>query len=190
MKRIVFILLLFFIACSSKLPIKGEFPDTLLVDHNGKEFRFSQLRGNVVVVSYIYTHCPDICHIISAKMNAFKKVLRENNLEGRVYFVSITLDPLRDTPEVLKHHARMMNLDLKNWLFVTGDENAVYSTIEVAGMEAIRGPMSYDERGELSYLITHRDRITLVDREGRIRKHYKGTEFDPKELIKDIKRLL
>lgn len=104
--------------------------------------------------------------------------------------MSISLDPKRDTPEVLRHHAKMMNLDLTNWVFVTGGEYAVNSTIKVSGMEPINGPIQYSEKGEPSYLITHRDRISLVDKMGRIRKHYKGSTFDMDELVGDIEKLL
>jgi len=189
-KPILGCLLMLFIACNSGLPIKGEFPDIPLKNQDGKEFTFSQLSGKVLVVSYIYTNCPDICHMVSARMNVFKERLKESGIQDKVYFVSITLDPKRDTPDILKTHAKMMNLDLNNWVFVTGDENAIDSTIKVAGMEAIKGPIEYSASGEVSYSITHMDRISLVDERGRIRKHYKGSVFDMEELLKDIKSLL
>ena len=190
MPRLVFLLLLLLISCKPDLPIKGEFPDIPLQSQEGKEFKFSQVRGKVLVVSYIYTNCPDICHTISAKLNAFKYKLKKNGLQDKVYFVSITMDPKRDTEEVLKHHAMMMNLELTNWVFLTGDEESINSTIKVAGMEAFKGPIEYSPDGEPTYTIAHLDRISLVDKDGRIRKHYKGTTFDMDELLGDIKKLL
>jgi cytochrome oxidase Cu insertion factor (SCO1/SenC/PrrC family) len=91
---------------------------------------------------------------------------------------------------VLRHHAEMMNLDLDNWVFLTGGQNAVNATLKVAGMEAIKDPVDTSGNGDQSYLISHRDRISLADKNGRIRKHYKGSEFNPDELLEDIKRLL
>lgn len=189
-KFLLVCLLIIFAACDSRLPVEGEFPDTVLTNQNGKEFSFSDLEGNVVVVSYIYTNCPDICHIISARMNMFKKNLKEANLQDKVHFVSISIDPERDTPEALRQHAKMMNLDLTNWVFVTGDEYLINSTIQAAGMEAMKGPVEYSEDGKRSYLISHRNRISLVDKEGRIRKHYRATTFDMDELLGDIKSLI
>lgn len=184
-------LFILFTACDSRLPVEGEFPDTVLTNQKGKEFSFSDLEGKVVVVSYIYTNCPDICHTISARMNMFKNKLKEgNNLRDKVHFVSISIDPERDTPEALRQHAKMMNLDLTNWVFVTGDEYLINSTIQAAGMEAIKEPVENPEDGGPSYLITHRNRISLVDQEGRIRKHYRGTTFDMEELLGDIKSLI
>jgi len=190
MTRIVFLLFLFLISCKPDLPVKGEFPDITLQSHEGKEFKFSQIRGKVLVVSYIYTNCPDICHTISAKLNVFKNNLKKNGLKDKVFFVSITMDPERDTKEALKHHAEMMNLDLTNWVFLTGDEESIKSTIKVAGVEAFRGPIENSPEGEPSYTIAHLDRISLVDKDGRIRKHYKGTTFDMDELLGDMKSLL
>jgi protein SCO1/2 len=190
MVRITFLISILLLSCTPDLPVKGEFPDVTLIDQSGRDFSLSEVRGKVLVVAYIYTNCPDICHIISKKMNVFKEQIKKSGLQDRVYFISITFDPERDTPEVLRHHAEMMNLDLHNWVFLTGDENAVNATLKVAGMEAIKDPVDSSGNGEHSYLISHRDRISLADKNGRIRKHYKGSEFNPDELLEDIKRLL
>lgn len=190
MVRIAFLISILLLSCTPDLPVKGEFPDVTLIDQNGRDFSFSQVRGKVLVVAYIYTNCPDICHIISKKMNVFKERIKKSGLQDRVYFISITFDPARDTPDVLRHHAEMMNLDLHNWVFLTGDESAISATLKVAGMEAIKDPVDSSGNGEQSYLISHRDRISLADKNGRIRKHYKGSEFNPDELLADIKKLL
>lgn len=190
MKNIATLITILLIACSSGLPVKGQFPDIKLVDQNGRDFSFSQVRGKVLVVAYIYSNCPDVCHIISKKMNVFKERIKKSGLQDKVYFISITFDPERDTPDVLRHHAEMMNLDLDNWVFLTGDEDAINATLSVAGMQAIKGPADSDGTGEQPYAISHRDRISLADNYGRIRKNYKGSEFNPDELLEDIKRLL
>lgn len=178
---------LFMAGCSSEpeLPVKGQFPDVKLVNYNGQDFHFSDLKGKVVVVSYIYTNCPDICHLTTKKLNQFKKNLGDN-LANKVEFVSITFDPTRDTPNVLKHQVQMMGLDMQNWYFVTGRRDLVYETIEVAGINPIVDEMKNND----NYTFNHRDRISLLDRDGRIRKHYKGSNFDEAELKKDIKTLL
>lgn len=188
MKYPVLIIILIFniISCTEKLPVEGTFPDTVLTDHNQNEFEFSELRGKVVFVSYIFTNCPDICHIISGKTNILKSKLKDAGYEDKVSFVSISVDPQNDTPEKLKMHAQHMNLDLKNWYFVTGSIGIVYKLISVAGI--------FPKREELDkapgYTIIHRDRVSLVDQSGQIRKHYKGTTFDYDEVINDIDSIL
>lgn len=190
MKRIAALIAILLIACNSDLPVKGQFPDIKLIDQDGRDFSFSQVRGNVLVVAYIYTNCPDICHIISKKMNVFKEQIKKSGLQDRVYFISISFDPERDTPDALRQHAEMMNLDLDNWVFLTGDPTSVNEILKVAGMEAIKETGETAGKADQSYSMLHRDRISLADTNGRIRKHYKGSEFSPNELLVDIKGLL
>lgn len=177
-------------ACNSSLPEKGKLPDMPLTNQEGEKFRLSELRGHVVVLSYIYTHCPDVCHVISKRMDAFKDRLKKNGIEEDIYFVSISIDPKRDTPKRLKNHVNMMNLDTENWVFATGDIFTINSILEAAGIDPVKGPIEFDENDEPSYTLTHRNRISLMDQRGQLRKHYKGTQFDMDELLQDIKKLL
>lgn len=189
MIKLLFFIILLVTGCSSesssKLPLKSKLPEVSLKDFNEKEFIFSDLRGKVIVLSYIYTNCPDICHITSSKLNAFKNSLNDK-IKDNVYFVSISFDPERDSTEVLSEHARMMNLDLDNWVFVTGSSENIKKVLEAAGIDPWmeKGP---DGKG---YTFSHRDRISLADKNGQIRMHYKGTNFDDKQLEGDIRSLL
>jgi len=169
----------------SNLPVKSKLPEVSLKDFNENEFIFSDLKGKVVVLSYIYTNCPDICHITSSKLNTFKNSLNDK-IKDKVYFVSISFDPDRDSPEVLSEHARMMNLNLDNWVFVTGSREQVKKVLDAAGIDpwVEKGP-----DGD-NYTFSHRDRISLADKNGQIRMHYKGTNFDNKQLEGDIRSLL
>lgn len=181
--------LIFLYSCTSEtrddLPQYGKFPAHELTNHNGDAFSFKDLEGKAVLVAYIYTNCPDVCHIISAKLNRFKSGLDEDLLH-KVHFVSLTFDPTRDNPNVLKDHAEMMQLDLSGWDFVTGRRDRVYEILEVAGID----PMIDSMESPTSYTLNHRDRISLLDRDGYLRKHYKGSSFDHDELLKDIRSLL
>ena len=177
------------ISCTSEdkpdLPEIGKFPEVKLTNYDGSDFYFKEREGKVLIVSYIYTNCPDICHMISKKLNKFKSGLDQQTLNN-VEFVSITFDPTRDTPGVLKEHLEKMDLDLGNWYFVTVRRDRIYETLEVAGIDPMLDSMENPD----SYTMNHRDRISIVDRNGQIRKHYKGTGFDKEELEKDIKGLL
>lgn len=183
---LIILIIITMISCTEKLPVEGSFPDTVLTDHSGNEFKFSELKGKVVFVSYIFTNCPDICHIIGNKINILKSILNDKGYEDKIAFVSISVDPQNDTPEKLKMHAQHMNFDLKNWYFVTGNIGSVYKLISVAGIF----PMREELDNEPGYTIIHRDRVSLVDQNGQIRKHYKGTAFDYDEVTKDIESLL
>ena len=165
----IFLILVLFISCTEKLPVEGSFADTLLTDHNGNEFKFTGLEGKVILVSYIFTTCPDMCHVIGNKINILKSKLKDMGYEDKVAYVSISVDPQNDTPQKLKMHAEHMNFDLKNWYLVTGSIGGVYKLISVAGIFPVREEVD----NEHGYTIVHRDRISLVDKQGRIRKHYK-----------------
>jgi protein SCO1/2 len=188
---ILTLFILIFVSCKDEMPIRGSFPsDVSLTDHNGKEFMFSELKGKVLLVSYIYTNCPDICHIINKKMDVFKSQLIKNKIDKDVIFVSISIDPQNDTPDKLKQHINHMKFDTANWYFVTGSIGSVYRLIAQAGIFPVREAQSNKKNDYLDYIISHRDRISLVDKNGNIRKHYKGTTMDYDTIIKDMKSLI
>ncbi|NIP37618.1 MAG: SCO family protein [Candidatus Dadabacteria bacterium] len=187
-------LLILPLGCKENLPVKGSLPgDVSLIDHNNEEFSFSDLRGKVLLVSYIYTNCPDICHIINKKMDVFKTELTANKIDKNVIFVSISIDPQNDTPAKLKEHIHHMKFDTANWYFVTGNIGIVYKLIANAGIFPVRESISKgaEQKSDyFDYIISHRDRISLVDRSGNIRKHYKGTTMDFDIIIDDMKSLM
>jgi len=183
---IIILIMISLVSCTEKLPVKGSFPQTVLTDHNGREFKFSNLAGKVVVVSYIFINCPDICHIINKNINLLKLELDKQGIDNKVAYVSISIDPQNDTPEKLKMHIDHMKFNMKNWFFVTGSIGSVYKLISESGIF----PMREQTDNDLGYVINHRDRITLVDNNGYIRKHYKGTTFDFDVLLNDIKSLI
>lgn len=191
---ILFFLVILLPSCGENLPVLGSFDqEVVLTDHTDKKFSFADMNGKVLLVSYIYTNCPDICHIINKKMEMLKPRLAENNLQDKVVFVSISIDPQQDTPERLRMHIKHMNFDTKNWYFVTGSIGAVYRLIAHAGIFPMREslPQTDDKDGDyLNYVITHRDRVSIIDQEGNIRQHYKGTTMDFDIIIKDIKSLI
>ena len=189
MFKYILFLVLISTGCStdqkSDLPVKSKLPGVALTDFNENEFLFSDLEGNIIVLSYIYTNCPDICHITSSKLNAFKKTLN-GKIKDQIVFVSISFDPYRDSPEMLRDHAKMMNLDLDNWIFLTGSKDNITKVLAAAGID----PWMEKPANGTGYTFSHRDRISLVDQDGQIRMHYKGTNFDEEKLSSDIRSLL
>ncbi len=167
--------------------------DVIFIDHNGNEFSFSDQNGKVLLVSYIYTNCPDICHIITKKMDLLKSDLIKQGIDKDVVYVSISIDPQHDTPERLAEHIKHMKFDTTNWYFLTGSIGTVYKFIATAGIFPKREakPNGSEEPSDyLKYIISHRDRISLVDQNGYIIKHYKGTTMDYNTIIADIKSLI
>jgi protein SCO1/2 len=99
----------------------------------------------------------------------------------RVDFVSITLDPENDTPEVLKNFAEAFAAKPAGWNFLTGAPSAIAAVTRQYGVVAIKNP----DGG-----IDHTELTSLIDRRGMVRVQYAGVAFDPEELKRDLQSLL
>lgn len=187
----LFILALLLAGCKEKLPVKDDLSGISygLVTQDSSFFTFPRdLKGHVVVVGLIFTHCPDICPLITNNMERIQEEAKKEGLPG-VSFVSISFDPLRDKPSVLKEYAEVREIDTKNWIFLTGRQGEIDSLKKQLHYVAIAGDTTYSSSGEPSYFFVHTDRITLMDKEGRVRQEYKGSSLNPADVIKDIKAL-
>jgi cytochrome oxidase Cu insertion factor (SCO1/SenC/PrrC family) len=102
-------------------------PPFSLTERDGRRISLSDLKGKVWIVNFIYTNCPDTCPIQSAQM---RQILEDFENEKDLRLVSITVDPARDTPEVLSEYARRFSADPARWLFLTGDKEAIYKFAE------------------------------------------------------------
>ena len=109
---------------SRELPVIGPAPQFTLTSQDGKPFALADLRGKAVVVAFIYTECPDICPMLTQKMVEVQDELGAN-FGAKIAFVSISLDPEHDTPEVLKDYAQFWGAKSDGWAFLTGAPEAV-----------------------------------------------------------------
>ena len=171
-----------------------------MVNQNGDTVKLDDLKGKVLVVGYIYTHCPDICPFITSNMKKIQKLVNADpSLRSRVLFVSISFDPRRDKPEVLKEYATLYRVDTSNWIFLTGDRDVIDSLMKDLGIVVEVGPMDVEVRTDTvggkvvvdtvySYEIVHTDRIHVVDPNGNIVDYYKGSAADPEKVLKAVKR--
>ena len=154
-------------------------PDVTLVDQQGKTFHLRDLRGKVVLVTFIYTTCPDACPLLTAKLTSIQRNLKENN-QSDVYLLSITTDPEVDTPQVLKSYSQRYGADLHNWAFLTGDKANLAKAWSGFGVTVIKRAKG---------LIQHTSLTTLIDRQGARRIDYYGDSWTEKEALKDIAAL-
>jgi protein SCO1/2 len=163
-----------------RLPAIGAAPDFALISQDGKEVRLADLRGKVVAVAFIYTSCPDVCPMLTDKMARVQDELGAD-FGREVAFVSITVDPERDTPEVLKGYAEAFDADLAGWSFLTGAPPAVLDVAHRYGVAVAKAA----DGGVDHTLLT-----TLVDRNGTMRVQYLGYRFDPEEFRRDLQSLV
>jgi protein SCO1/2 len=160
----------------------GPAPPTALVDSAGKPFDLASLKGKVVLVSFVYTTCNGVCPATTSSLSRIQKTLDQAKLWGTsVEFVSITLDPKRDTPDVLSGYAKLFGADLANWHFLTGPASQVESVIAAWGMWSKISPAG---------VLDHPSRIFLLDPRGRQREIYNLEFLKADSVLQDIRGLI
>jgi protein SCO1/2 len=165
----------------------GAVPPFSFTERDGRRIALSDLRGKVSIINFIYTNCPDTCPIQSAQM---RQIQDEFKGEKDLRSISITVDPARDTPEVLSEYARRFSADPARWLFLTGEKETIYKFAQ-EGFRLGALEIPHDKRPESGATHTHSPRFVLVDREAQIRGYYVSTDADAmKRLRRDLHVLL
>lgn len=165
---------------SARLPTIGPAPPFDLTDQSGRRVVLAELSGTVLAVTFIYTTCRDTCPLLTAKLASLQKALGAD-FGKRVRFVSITVEPEVDTPELLRAYASAHGADLGGWSFLTGPPAQVQDVVRRYGAFARR-----NRPGDVDHLFL----TTLVDRKGMMRVQYLGYRFDPAEMLSDLEGLL
>lgn len=159
-----------------------------LLDQENREVNFPEsYKGNVMLVGYVYTFCPDICPLITYNMRDIQRELPDAE---NFMLVSISFDPDRDTPEILSDYAESYRLDQSNWRLLTGERKRVEELLKKLRISTLKSPSRFTEDNKELYFIDHTDRITLIDGEGNVRRHYSGSEMDHETVLEDVHRLL
>lgn len=156
--------------------------DVTLVDQNNQPMALSALRGKPTLIAFGYTFCPDVCPLTMADMRRVKRELGEAG--DQVNFVFVTVDPQRDTPEVIRRYVTAFD---PAFIGLTGDEATLKKLIyEFDGVFEKQPPQSNNPE---SYLVAHTSFIYLLDAQGKWRMKYSfGT---PVEVIaQDVQAML
>lgn len=164
-----------------ELPILQKVPAFSLTDRDGTVFSLDDLAGKPWVADFVFTRCPGVCPIMTQRM----KDLVGDMPSGLARYVSVSVDPTYDTPEILQAYAEKHDAG-PDWHFLTGPEDTVYSLIKEGFLLAL-DPSPRQEGAEP---IVHSNRFVLVDGAGYIRGYYNS--FNEEELAKlriDLKAL-
>jgi protein SCO1/2 len=170
-------------AAASRLAVIRAAPAFALTDPAGKTVSRDDLKGKVWLVSFIFTTCTGTCPETTLRLSLVQRELRKRGLfpRGDIRLLSITLDPKRDRPEVLRDYQRLHEADPEDWHFLTGPAETIQKVLAAWGMWA---------RPTAGGQLDHPSRVFLVDRRGRIREVYNLTFLRPAWVVEDIELLL
>ena len=155
-------------------------PDFTLVDGiSGRPTTLSAQQGKVVVLAFLYTHCPDVCPLTAEEFRQAQQKLTDDE-RGRTVFVAVSVDPRQDTPEAVQGFARDHGLT-KNFVFLVGGAAQLQAVWSAYGIRTETDPSTTE--------VGHSDAIYLLDRAGRARVLV-HSNIAAADLANDVKLLL
>ncbi len=180
-----FVILLALAACSQTATLKGTdlgkdpAPDFQLTDENGKTVALSGLRGRVVVLTFLYTTCPDVCPLIADHLRLANEQL--GSAPDKVAFVAVSVDPEHDTPAAIQIFDGQHRLN-GTLIYLNGPRallQRVWSDYYIASEANADSPEG----------IAHSTRVIVIDKAGKQRVNL-DSDFDPSDLAYDVRALL
>src|SRR5438309_9228538 len=136
----------------------GSVPEFELTNQDGKAFGSAQLRGKIWIADFIYTTCPGPCPMISTRMSELQKPLEKTD----VHLVSFSVDPAKDTPQVLRGYAERLQAEPGRWDFLTGPQSTIYN-LSRNGFK-----LAVSEGGVENGIPVYSTRMNLVERPGEM----------------------
>ncbi|NKI21679.1 SCO family protein [Paenibacillus dendritiformis] len=160
-------------------------PDFSMQNVDGSTVTLADTNGKVRLFYFYFTNCPDVCPPTTYRLSEVQKLLQDKGMFGtEASIVSISFDPERDTLEEIKKWSEKYDADYSGWYFLRGKEEDVAKMMPEFGSSVFK-----DEDGNF----THLNVITLVDRDGNIRKYYNANDLEtasPENIAKDVERLV
>jgi len=174
------------------LPVQGQGAEFSYLDTNGENVTLSGTNGKVRLLYFFFANCPDVCPPTTFLMSQVQDELKEDGVFGSdVEFLSVTIDPTRDTPEALKEYAKRFDADPNGWKFLHGDEQETAALAEKYQIYVAK-----DDDGNFG----HMNLIVLLDKKGQIRDWISANDYidfednkkklSPSDMVKQIKSLL
>jgi protein SCO1/2 len=168
---------------AADVPVLGQLPEFSLVDQDQQVFARESMEGNLWVSAFVFTHCRSTCPRITAHMKGLQSRLSD---VPSAHFLSVSVDPRNDTPEVIKAYMTKNELDETNWRFVTGDEEAIRHVV-VDGFRVGLG--DEDSKAAGAEDIMHSNSFVLVDHRAQVRGYYRANNDGIGDLERDLRAL-
>lgn len=164
------------------LTVGDRVPGFTLVDQDSAEIRLADFEGRVLVVTFIYTRCPlpDYCPLMSRHFRALQPVLAER-YGAQAHLLSISFDPVHDTPSTLKDYARRYTRDLDTWSFATGTDEQLRGVLEPFGV--------FVQAGEGDDLV-HNLTTAVISPEGSLRALWRGNDWTREDVLAAVESAL
>ncbi len=185
---LIFLLPLFLLNCNNPKVIDdlGDASFELVNQDNIPVTFPDDFKGKYVVIGFIYTHCPDVCSLISQNLVNIQKRME---YPDDVHFVAATFDPERDTPSVLSNYGEAFGVG-KNFTFLTGDSTQVFALMDSV---RVRSQISFEPETDADkklYFINHSDKIMVLDKKSRVIFEYAGSlPMIPNLVIEDLNKI-
>ncbi len=177
--------------CDKLVPAKSPFQgvdvtgsdiarDLRLKDPSGKPRSLADFRGKVVVVTFGYTHCPDVCPMTLSNLASARKKLGDDGKDVQVLFV--TVDPQRDTPQLLGEYVPAFD---PTFIGLTGTPDEVTAATKEFRVYASARPAKPGEE----YTVDHSAQMFAFDRSGKLRLVF-APDMQPQAIASDLRLLL
>lgn len=148
-------------------PLMMTVPAFSLTDQNGQSMGTDQLWGKAWIVNFMFTRCRATCPVQTARLATLQSKLKDQAAWKDIRFISITVDPQNDTPEVLRAYAREAGADEDHWKFLTGTREAIWQ-LSTQGFRLPAG----EAPGNAEMAMTHSSKLVLVDPQRQVRGFY------------------
>jgi protein SCO1/2 len=168
-------------AAAAELALGAPVPDFTLADQTGRNVSLSQFAGKVLVSAFIYTSCPlpNYCFRLSNNLGRLQKRFADR-MGSDLVLLSVSIDPVHDTPEVLAKYAATWKADARSWHFLTGPVPEVRKVCRRFGVNY------WPDEGAL----THSLHTLVIDRQGKLAANFEGNEFTAEQLGDFVEAIL
>ncbi len=159
------------------------FSGTQLVDQNNNPLNVETLKNNTVLVNFIFTQCSNICPVQTKSLAKVKQSLPAD-LQKQVKFISVSLDPMHDTPAVLKKFAKKMHADDKNWSFLSGKPDDIQHIVDRLSLFGSEEQAKNAQKPD-----NHLSTLWLINTKGQLMMRYIGNPVNVKRISREIQQL-